>query len=397
MTITLRERERKNGNKALYLDIYHNGKRINEYLNLFLVPEINKEAVAVNKNAIKRAMEIRSERILHPETISFSKTKKQREKNNIEPSLVSVRKLDEWLDRYEILMQQEDVSRSIKTQVAHINAIIRSYLKHIYREQMLLNKVDREFVAGFLAWLRTDYKSAVYTKHPQPLSQASLHQYQMRFNCVLNRAVREGLLKKNPFYALGKYEVYQQSAPNRVYLTKEEVERFLAVETDGKEVQRAFGFACFTGLRKGDIKKLKWGDICTQGDSMYIIVKQQKTGEQLIIPLGKKAQQHLPIKPNGAKLTDSVFHLPTNNAIRRSVDWIARKAGITKDICFHTSRHTFATLTLLACKDIQMVSQLLGHKSVVTTQIYAEVQMVSKVEAVNTLNGNFGNMKARNG
>lgn len=213
----------------------------------------------------------------------------------------------------------------------------------------------------------------------------------------MNRAVRDGLLKKNPFYALGKYEVYQQSAPNRMYLTKEEVERFLAVETDGKEVQRAFAFACFTGLRKGDIIKLKWGNICTQGDSVYIIIKQQKTVEQIVIPLGKKAQQYMPIKPNGAKLTDSVFHLPTNNTIRCSVDWITRKAGITKDICFHTSRHTFATLTLLACKDIQMVSQLLGHKSVLTTQIYAEVQMVSKVEAVNTLNGNFDNMKARNG
>ncbi|MCD8291935.1 MAG: tyrosine-type recombinase/integrase, partial [Prevotella sp.] len=73
--------------------------------------------------------------------------------------------------------------------------------------------------------------------------------------------------------------------------------------------------------------------------------------------------------------------------------WIAAKAGINKNVSFNTSRHTFATLTLEASNDIKTVSKLLGHKSILTTQIYAEVQMKSKEEAVNRLNGKFGGVR----
>lgn len=55
----------------------------------------------------------------------------------------------------------------------------------------------------------------------------------------------------------------------------------------------------------------------------------------------------------------------------------------------HTGRHSFATLTLAATNDIATVSRLLGHTSVATTQIYAEVLMEDKIAAVNKLNGIF--------
>lgn len=58
-------------------------------------------------------------------------------------------------------------------------------------------------------------------------------------------------------------------------------------------------------------------------------------------------------------------------------------------VLFHVSRHSFATLTLAATNDIATVSRLLGHTSVATTQIYAEVLMEDKIAAVNKLNGIF--------
>lgn len=58
-------------------------------------------------------------------------------------------------------------------------------------------------------------------------------------------------------------------------------------------------------------------------------------------------------------------------------------------VLFHTGRHSFATLTLAATNDIATVSRLLGHTSVATTQIYAEVLMEDKIAAVNKLNGIF--------
>lgn len=386
MKITLRERERANGNKSLYLDIYHEGMRKYEQLGLYLVPEVDAEAKKVNKNALKRANAIRADYILHPEKISMKKGKKNVITDCDYPNITT---LPDWLVQYASLMLQSGVSKSIIKQVEHTNMFITEYLKSIKRERLSLKSIDTKFVKGFLVWLRKDHVNAKYKSEVHQMKQSSLHQYQMRFNCVLNRAVREGLIKNNPFYSLDKTERYSQPADNREALTKEELQRFLAVETDGKATQQAFGFASFTGLRLSDIENLTWKNIRLLGHTKYVFVEQQKTSEYVMIPLGNMAQQYLPKKPANANATDKVFNVPTRNAIINSCKWIAKRAGINKNVSFHTSRHTFATLTLQACKDIKMVSELLGHKSVETTQVYAEVQMASKVDAVNHLNGNF--------
>lgn len=86
---------------------------------------------------------------------------------------------------------------------------------------------------------------------------------------------------------------------------------------------------------------------------------------------------------------DEVFHVSTRTAIIKSCKRIAKRAGIYINVSFHNSLQTFATITLIACKDIKMVSQLLGHSRVEVIQVYAEVQMVNKVGAVNNLNGKF--------
>lgn len=386
MKITLRERERRGGNKALYLDIVHGGKRVNEYLGLYLIPEGDRKAKLHNENAMHQAMAIRAEYILHPERIRF-KSKDNARGSSAYPD---IKMLSAWLDQYEVLMFQGGASASIMRTVTNMNGIIRLYLGYIKRPQLSIKKVDKQFVQGLLLWLRTEYKNAKATRNTCGLSQSSLKQYQMRLNCVLNRAVREGVINRNPFYSLGKQERLNAASVKREYLTKEELGRFLAVETDGKSVQQAFGFASFTGLRKSDILALSWDNIRTIGKNKFIFLTMQKTREQVVVPLGKMAMRYLPEKSGGAAADEKVFLLPTNTAIQQDCKWIAAKAGINKNVSFNTSRHTFATLTLEASNDIKTVSKLLGHKSILTTQIYAEVQMKSKEEAVNRLNGKFG-------
>lgn len=84
-----------------------------------------------------------------------------------------------------------------------------------------------------------------------------------------------------------------------------------------------------------------------------------------------------------------MFHLPSATAVHANCKCIAKHAGINKNVSFHTARHTFATLTLSACNDLKLVSELLGHKSVKTTQRYAEVMLANKADAVNRVNAVF--------
>lgn len=70
---------------------------------------------------------------------------------------------------------------------------------------------------------------------------------------------------------------------------------------------------------------------------------------------------------------------------------MAAAAGIEKNVSFHTSRHAFAVLALAAGGDLYTVGKLLGHTSINSTQVYADVVMGTKMEAVNRISEFFSN------
>ena len=116
----------------------------------------------------------------------------------------------------------------------------------------------------------------------------------------------------------------------------------------------------------------------------------QKTGKPVIVPLGNQAKSWLPERNDGLP-EDKVFvNAPTLCCANRALKHMAEKAGIDKVVSFHVSRHTFATMTLTAGGDIYTTSKLLGHTNIHMTEIYADVVLEKKADAVNLMNGLFG-------
>ena len=85
------------------------------------------------------------------------------------------------------------------------------------------------------------------------------------------------------------------------------------------------------------------------------------------------------------KPSQKVFELTILGVCNRYLKKMAADAGITKNVSFHTSRHTFAVLALAAGGDLYTVGKLLGHTSINSTQVYADVVMETKVEAISRI------------
>lgn len=66
-------------------------------------------------------------------------------------------------------------------------------------------------------------------------------------------------------------------------------------------------------------------------------------------------------------------HHSHESAVQRVVKDAVRKAGLVKHATCHTFRHSFATHLLGDGYDIRTVQELLGHKDVKTTMLYAHV------------------------
>ncbi len=382
MKIELRTRKHPSGNRSLYLEYYEKGgKRKTESLNLFLIPERNDNDREVNQGALNKALKIKAERILGIER------EPEEDREEQAPSRIFA----EWMDEYEVHLRDAGKVTEAYCKTMHSTiGVIKSYLRYSRRPRMLMEKIDKSFYMGFLAYMKGKYKNRKSPENPVPLSEKTMLLIQGNLNSMLNYAVREGVLKKNPFYELDLKEKIHKTPSNREYLTVKEVKALAGAPTGSPITKQTFLFCCFTGLRHSDMVALRWQDIQkTDAGEIINLPSMQKTKHPVIIPLGIQAKSWLPER-NDAEPDAKVFpDAPTIGCADRALKHMAKKAGIAKTISFHCSRHTFATLALTAGGDIFTTSKILGHTNVLTTEIYAEVVNEKKVNAISLLDGIF--------
>lgn len=380
MKIEIRTRELKNSNRTIYLDYYDKGKRWYEYPKLYLVPDSAPHAKELNKNAMDKAVAIRAKRLLGETPEEDGSPLKEADK-----ILVSA-----WMDEYVKAMHAN--AGLSPDYLKHFDTLIRmvnGYLAHIKSPRLTMDCIDREFYRGFLHYMTDVYECHTHDGNTRKLAKSTMHLFQLKMNTMLNQAARDGVIKCNPYHLLSRDERIKKPTDQRDFLTREELHRLMEVETRSTTTKMAFLFSCFTGLRYSDLKQLKWGNIEQSQSGMVIRIEaMKKTEKPVTVPLGTNAMAWMPER-GGKTPDDFVFDIGTCGGCNAVLKKMAKRAGINKRVSFHTGRHSFATLTLAATNDIATVSRLLGHTSVATTQIYAEVLMEDKIAAVNKLNGIF--------
>jgi Site-specific recombinase XerD len=83
-------------------------------------------------------------------------------------------------------------------------------------------------------------------------------------------------------------------------------------------------------------------------------------------------------------LLNRVGNAISDQSIRNLVKSISVKAGLVKKITPHVFRHSFATLLLEKDVDIKYIQSLLGHSSIMTTQIYTHVNRAKQKQILKT-------------
>ena len=384
MKVEIKERALKGGNRGLYLEYYEKGFRKRENLHLYLIPEDAPNAKGINKRTYLKAMAVRSDRLLNPP--EFGK----KPEDGIDRTTTWLEWCDEYIRYSAGCGNGESAMRHKKT----VRKRIREYLERIGKADILLKDVTSEVVSGLYGYMRNDYRNPGQIKVREgKLAEYSLLHFGQTVNAMFNKALREGRIGYNPLRGLNNLERFHAPDKHREYLTPEELERFLAVKTAAEtehQVQTAFGFSCMTGLRLGDVRRLRWGDIKPMGDGWAVSIVQQKTGSPVTVPLNNLALSLLPARPGNDD--QNVFHLPRESGrVTKYIRNIRDKAGIIgKELTYHCSRHTAATLAISAGAELYSVSKILGHRNLVSTQVYAKVNLEKKIETVNLTKGVFG-------
>ena len=358
-SVRLREKDLVNGNKSLYLDIWHQGKRKYEFLKLYIMKPVNTLDRTNNKETYKLAEKIRATRQLELQDNTYGF------------------KSDFKLDTNFIEYFKKQIEKRKNSQGNFGNW--KSTLNHLSKYcpgNTTFRDIDIDFVEGFKYYLEQDAR----TKSETPLSKNSQHSYFNKLKAVLNQAFTERIIQENP---AKRVKGIKTDEPKREYLTLDELKNLAKIECRYEVLKRAFLFSCLTGMRWSDLNKMTWSEVQNYNEGFRIVFRQQKTRGQEYLDISNQAREYLGEK---AELEERVFKGLKYSAWHNVAlqKWVM-KAGITKDITFHCGRHTFAVLQLDMGTDIYTVSKLLGHTELKTTQIYAKIIDQKKREAVNKI------------
>jgi integrase len=169
-------------------------------------------------------------------------------------------------------------------------------------------------------------------------------------------------------------------------LNPEQLKNLLTVIDNSTDIEAAniMRLALYTGMRRGEMFKLKWNDIDFQRG--FIAIRNPKGGVSQKIPLNDQARKVLEnhtkteiIRNNKKEISEYVFLRPDGEPftdIRRRVNPIKKAAGIPDDFrALHGLRHSYASMLASSGKvDLYTIQKLLTHKSPLMTQRYAHLR-----------------------
>ena len=178
-------------------------------------------------------------------------------------------------------------------------------------------------------------------------------------------------------------------------LTPEEIDQLIAAidlsRPDGHRNKAMLETLYSCGLRVSELVNLELSNLYFNDEFIRVIGKGNK---ERLVPIGGKAikaiQLYLSVRTTqriNREFENIVFLNRRGNQLTRAmvftiIKQLAKAIGLKKNISPHSFRHSFATHLISNGADLRAVQQMLGHESILTTEIYTHLDRKHLAEAI---------------
>ncbi|MCF8219431.1 MAG: site-specific integrase [Bacteroidales bacterium] len=306
------------------------------------------------------------------------------EQKEITPELIKARykgEEDPGDERPPMLLEMYDEhNRKFKELIGTTNHSAATYERHLTSRSHTSECIKNVYGVNDLPFEKVNYKFLTdyehYFKTRRKCNHNSTMKYIKNLGKIINQAEYEGYLKKNPF---NKFKVSYEFV-ERETLTQKEIDTMIELEIPEQRLDRVrdmFVFCMHTGIAFGDMQQLTMDHIYEDEDgTKWIKNKRLKSNVEFMVPVLPVAQKiidkyaNTPLREKSNKVIPSISNQNYNGYLKE----VAIRCKINKNLTSHIARHTFATtVSLENGVRLEVISKMLGHRNIKTTQIYAKL------------------------
>jgi len=257
------------------------------------------------------------------------------------------------------------------------------------RNEISMNHLNRAFKNVRLAEINPGIVRKYITDRKEDnMAPATINREISLLKSILYAAEYDGLIDSNPIRGRRVKKLEESNSREKVILdmrlTDSDLRRL--VECAIPHFQPILKLAIVTGMRRGEILKMKWSDINLRLGTIRIPKENSKSKKERIVPIDACLIEDL---DSIEKKSEYVFMNDWTGEHRKDVDEAFRKAcerakipsGRKNGLTFHDLRH-LAAYRLVKVTDIVTASKILGHASITMTQRYVHPSEKDKREAI---------------
>ena len=230
---------------------------------------------------------------------------------------------------------------------------------------------------SFLAW-----------RSKQGRAAKTINDYLDAMNVLLNWMERQGRLLANPLKGVGKVKTVGKEKVRRRALTDAEFQRLLSVAGPRKAVYLA---AVLTGLRRGELRALQWGDVHLDAAKPFLNVRASTTKNEktAVIWLRDDLVNELrAVRPPAASPAWRVFVMPKPETFRADLERaeIERVDALGRKVDLHALRHTLATNLARSGVAPRVAMEFMRHSDMrLTNKTYTDTGLLPTADAMDKL------------